>query len=122
MSIENLLDHKCDIYHINSTNEPGKYGLPSNKEFSFGEVPDIVDCPCHFNLKSGGSENVSQSEPQNLLSHRTGLVLPIGTDVQFNDKIIHKETGLEYTAEHPKNIRGHHIKVMVYRTVIQEDI
>lgn len=122
MSIEKLLDHKCDIYHLSSNIEPGKYGLPSNQGFSYGEVPDIVDCPCHFSLKSGGSENVSQSEPQNRLSHKTALTLPIGIDVRFNDKIIDKETGLEYTAEQPKNIRGHHIKVMVYRTVIQEEI
>ena len=41
------------------------------------------------------------------------LTLPAGTDVRLNDKIIDCNTGFEYTAEQPRNIRGHHIFVYV---------
>ena len=41
------------------------------------------------------------------------LTLPAGTDVRWNDKIIDCNTGFEYTAEQPRNIRGHHIFVYV---------
>lgn len=41
------------------------------------------------------------------------LTLPIGTDVRLNDKIIDCETKLEYTAEQPVNVRGHHLFVYI---------
>ena len=116
----NLLDHKCDIYHLKKEEKAGKYGLPSSKKFSYCETPNLEDIPCHFNVKNMGSESMRQLEPQNTLAHRTSLVLPIGTDIRTNDKVVDKATGLEYTAEVPRNIRGHHIKVMVFRTVVQE--
>jgi hypothetical protein len=118
MSFERLLNHKCDIYHLIST-DSSKYGLPSETEYSYPEAPDLIDVPCHFNIKNG-SDSISQSEPQNNLYHTTTLILPFGTDIRINDKVIDKETGLEYTAEVPRNIRGHHIKVKVYRKTIQE--
>jgi hypothetical protein len=44
------------------------------------------------------------------------LTLPTGTDVRINDKIVDCSTGLEYTAEQPRDIRGHHIFVYIKKT------
>jgi hypothetical protein len=44
------------------------------------------------------------------------LTLPAGTDVQLNDKIVDCATGLEYTAEQPVNVRGHHTFVYIKKT------
>ena len=48
------------------------------------------------------------------------LTLPIGTDVRLNDKIVDCDTGLEYTAEQPVNVRGHHLFVYLKRKNGQE--
>jgi hypothetical protein len=37
------------------------------------------------------------------------LTLPIGADIRLNDKIVDCKTGLEYTAEQPVDVRGHHL-------------
>ena len=50
------------------------------------------------------------------------LTLPAGTDVRLNDKIVSSETGLEYTAGQPRNIRGHHMTVKIYRTAQQRPL
>jgi len=41
------------------------------------------------------------------------LTLPAGTDVRLNDKIVDCATGLEYTAEQPIDVRGHHTFVYI---------
>ena len=46
--------------------------------------------------------------------------MSIGTDIRINDKVVDCETGLEYTAERPRNIRDHHIFVYIKRTKEQE--
>ena len=50
------------------------------------------------------------------------LTLPAGTDIRLNDKIVSSETGLEYTAGQPRNIRGHHMTVKIYRTAQQRPL
>jgi hypothetical protein len=44
---------------------------------------------------------------------RIKLTLPLGVDIRTNDKIVHRETGLEYTAENPINVRNHHLFVYI---------
>lgn len=44
---------------------------------------------------------------------RIKLTLPAETDIRLNDRIVDCKTKLEYTAEQPVNIRGHHIFVYV---------
>lgn len=112
MSLENLLNHICNIYHIQEEQASPGYSLPSSPSFSYPEEPDISEQACHFGVRSQ-SVTVTQTAPANLMDAKIKLTLPIGTDVRLNDKIVDCMTGLEYTAEQPVNIRGHHIFVYI---------
>lgn len=114
MAIEDFFDHKCDIYHLIGTVQKRGYGLPDNQEYKYSTQPDIKEQPCHFSVKSG-NVTIIQKEPQRDLEGRQKLTLPIGTDIRINDRIVDCATGCEYEAEVPRNIRGHHISVMVHR-------
>jgi hypothetical protein len=124
MSFSAMLNHKCDVYHIVKTDKSPGYGLPSSPSFSYPETPDIQDLPCHFNIKSGGllTNSIQQTEPYAVLDGSIKLVLPFGSDIRLNDKIINRENGLEYTAGVPVNVRGHHMYVMLRRTDEQQPI
>lgn len=121
MSLENLLDHFCDIYHIQEGEDSPGYNLPSAPSFSYSETPDIVGQRCHFGVKSQ-SVTITQSEPANLMEAKIKLTLPMGTDIRLNDRIVDCSTGFEYTAEQPRNIRNHHIFVYVKRTEKQKPL
>ena len=112
MSFEMLLDHVCDIYHIQEEQESPGYGLAASPSFSYREEPDISEQACHFGVKSQ-SVTITQTAPANLMEAKIKLTLPAGTDVRLNDKIVDCETGLEYTAEQQRNIRGHHVFVFI---------
>lgn len=112
MSLENLLNHTCDIYHIIGGEKTPGYGLPSSPSFSYPEEPDISGQACHFGVRSA-SITIAQTAPVNLMDARIKLTLPIGTDVRLNDKIVDCETGQEYTAERPINVRNHHLFVYI---------
>ena len=119
--IEDFFDHTCDIYHLQrTTGEPG-YGLPAMDNFLYPAKADIEGQQCHFGVKSSNVVLV-QAEPQRDLEGKTKLTLPAGTDIRINDKIIDCDTGLEYTAEQPKNIRGHHMTVLIQRMSDQQAI
>lgn len=120
MSFNGLLNHSCDIYHMVRTDKSPGYGLPSSPSFSYPEAPDIAAVPCHFGTK-GGAMAVIRNE-QAMLEARIKLALPAGTDIRVNDKIVDCDTRYEYTAEIPRNIRGHHITVFVCRTAQQEPL
>lgn len=119
MSLGNFLDHKCDIYHLKKFKSTVGYGLSDTVSFDYGDVPDLKNVICHFGVESLDS-SVEHKNPQNILTERIKLTLPIGTDIRINDKVVDCETGLEYTAERPRNIRGHHIFVYIKRTKEQE--
>lgn len=119
MSLDNLLDHKCDIYHLKKSKSTVGYGLSDTVSFDYGDIPDLKNVICHFGVESLDS-SVEQKNPQNILTERIKLTLSIGTDIRINDKVVDCETGLEYTAERPRNIRGHHIFVYIKRTKEQE--
>lgn len=112
MSLENLLDHTCDIYHVIEEGKSPGYSLPASPSFSYPKEPDISGVICHFGVRSS-TVTVTQTEPANIMDAKIKLTLPAGTDVRLNDKIIDCNTGFEYTAEQPRNIRGHHIFVYV---------
>lgn len=119
MSIENLLDHKCDIYHLRKTESSPGYGLPSSPSFDYPDKPDEKQIICHFGIESLEAD-VEQKQPQNVLNEKIKLTLPIGTNVLINDKIVDCNSGFEYTAQRPRNIRGHHIFVYIKRIKEQE--
>lgn len=123
MSFNKLLNHTCDIYHLQKTSASPGFGLKESPSFSYPDEPDINASRCHFN--SGGtvgSTNINQKEPQNIFSSRVKVNFPKGTDIRVNDKIIHLETGYEYTAEAPTQIRNHHITAILKRTNEQEPL
>lgn len=119
MSFDGLLNHKCDIYHLVKSDVTVGYGLPSSPAFDYPIEPDEPEISCHFGIESLDSE-VAQKNPQNVLREKIKLTLPIGTDIRINDKVVDCATGLEYTAERPRNIREHHLFVYVHRVKEQE--
>lgn len=112
MSLDELLDHKCDIYHILKSEVSPGWGLPVSPSFGYPESPDISSVTCHFGVRSQ-SVALVQTDPVNLMEASIKLTLPAGTDIRMHDKIVNCETGLEYTAELPRNIRGHHLFVWI---------
>lgn len=121
--IEDLFDHECKIFHVQTTSSSPGYGLPtgSDVKYGYGSTPDIAKVSCHFGVKNSNI-TIVQGEPQNDMDARIKLTLPIGTDVRLNDKIVSLETGLEYTAEQPRNIRDHHIIVYIKRMEKQKPL
>lgn len=115
MSLENLLNHLCDIYHIQEGNSSPGFGLPSSPSFSYLPEPDIHEQKCHFGVRSQ-SVTITQTAPANLMDAKIKLTLPAGTDVRRGDKIVDCTTGLEYTAEQPIDVRGHHTFVYIKKT------
>ena len=113
--IEDFFDHTCDIYHAQDDPKSPGYGLPAAPCFKYGGTPDAAGVICHFGIRNS-SVTVTQQQPQNELTARIKLALPIGTDIRLNDKIVNCEDGLAYTAELPRNIRNHHLIVYIKRT------
>lgn len=112
MSIESLLDGKCDIYHMQKKDKGMGYGIKTHA-FNYPKEPDEKNVDCHFNVNA--SANLTQTEAGNEYISIGKLQLPIGTDIRVNDKVVDRSNGLIYTAELPRNIREHHIAVTIQR-------
>ena len=108
--IEDFFNHRCDIYHIIEQGASPGYKLP-----------DLSAVACHYCVKSN-TVNIVQGEPAAAMDARIKLVLPIGTDIRLNDRIVNCDTGYEYTAEIPQNIQNHHIYVYIKRTERQRPL
>lgn len=121
MAFKTLLDHTCDIYHIQRSDTSPGYDLPSSPSFNYPKQPDLAAVPCHFGV-THSTVAVVQADPQANLEAKLKLALPAGTDVRLNDKIVDCTSGYEYTAEVPRNIRGHHVTVLLHRTGQQEPL
>lgn len=117
MGFSDFLKHSCDIYHIQKADVSPGFDLPPSPTFSYPGEPDLKSVPCHFHT---GGTTITQTAPQAKYSASIKLALPAGTDIRINDKIVDCDSGYEYTAEIPRDIRGHHITVMVHRTAQQE--
>ncbi|GJN64891.1 DUF3599 family protein [Faecalibacterium gallinarum] len=113
MAIEDLFNHRCSIYHLREeTTSPG-WGLPGQTEYSYPDTPDLSGVPCHFNV--GASTELAQESPFTTYLYTGKLNLPAGTDVRINDKIVNEASGLDFTAQEPQDIRGHHVTVTIQR-------
>ena len=121
MSLQNLMNHTCDVYHIVKESASPGFGLPGSPVFSYPDTPDIAGQICHFNVK-GNQKIVQQTEPAAVYNDRVKLVYPLGTDIRLNDKIVNTANGLTYSAEMPVQIRDHHMFVMLRRTTEQEKL
>lgn len=112
MSLEALLNHTCDIYHLYEGRDSPGYGLPSSPIFDYAPDPDIEGQICHFGVHSA-SISISNTEPISIEDARVKLTLPLGVDIRLNDKVVNCATGEEYLAERPINIRDHHLYVYI---------
>ena len=123
MSIEQLFDHRCDIYHLlKDENSPG-YNLPSSPSFRYPPETHQNGVKCHFTIKAGNNTSMAQNEPQNEFTARTKLNLPVGTDIRLHDKVVDCDTKLAYTVvSPPRNIRGNHIIADIERTREQKPL
>ena len=119
--LSDFFDHTCDIYHLQSEDASPGFNLPASPAFSYPKAPDEASVSCHFGVKSA-TVTVTQTEPANMLDTKIKLTLPVGTDIRLNDKIVWKDTGLIFTAELPRNIRGHHKFVYVKRVEAQRPL
>lgn len=119
--IEDFFDHKCDIYHIREEQKSPGYGLPTSPNHSYEQEPDIKALSCHFGIRTM-SVNIHQTAPINIMDDKTKLTLPKGTDIRLNDRIVNCDTGDEYIADEPHNIRGHHIFVRISKKDRQRDL
>ena len=118
MAWEEFLNHTCDLYHVISTDTSPGYSLPASPLHSYPDKPDEESVPCHFAQGgSGGTVNTMvQRLPEHDYEDRIKLVLPFGTDVRLNDKVVDHRTGHIYYAEIPRIVHGnHHIYVYVKR-------
>lgn len=112
MAIEDLFDHRCSIYHLGEHEVDKGYGIVTT-EYGYGETPDLEHIPCHFNVNA--SAQMVQQEPMNTYLYTGKLNLPAGTDIRLNDKVVNEDNGIEFTAQIPQDIRGHHMTVTVQR-------
>ena len=121
MAFEDFLDHHCDIYHLDEHSFSPNPALKASISHSYNDIPDIINQQCHFGVKNM-SLAVNQTEPFNLLEGKIKLKLPFGVDVRLNDKIVECSTGMEFTAETPRHIRGHHTFVYIKRNDLQKPL
>lgn len=112
MSYDNLLNHRCAIYHMKKNEKNLGYGITAGN-FIYPKEPDLMDIPCHFNVSDTGT--LEQTEDANEYTVVGKMNLPYGTDVRLNDKIIDLDSDITYYAELPRNIRDHHIIVQIQR-------
>ncbi|MFR0871302.1 MAG: DUF3599 family protein [Oscillospiraceae bacterium] len=119
MAIEDFFDHRCSIYQKFSRRARARLRAPGS-QVQVPQTAGLEEVPCHFGVRS--VHPIAQQQPQNDMDSDIKLTLPAGTDIRLNDKIVSSETGLEYTAGQPRNIRGHHMTVKIYRTAQQRPL
>lgn len=119
--LNDFFDHTCNIYHLQETAATPGYNLPTSPAFSYPSKADEEGIPCHFGVKAA-TVTATQTEPANMLDAKIKLTLPVGTDIRLNDRIVWTETGLHFTAELPRNIRGHHKFVYIKRVETQRPL
>ena len=113
MGFEDLLDHKCNVYHVNSDETSLGFGVET-KEFTYSDKPDIENVDCHFNTNR--TDSLQQTDNANVYTVNGKVNFALGTDIRVNDKIVDLSNGLEYICEIPKQIRNHHLIAIVHRT------
>ena len=111
---DDFLNHKCDIYHLETEKVEAGYGTRTGDTKTAQETAE-VGVPCHFHRKNN-TLRIVQSEPHSEVDGEVKLSLPAGTDIRKNDRVFDYETGIFYRAGLPKLIHGdHHIIVTITR-------
>jgi len=113
---ENLLNHRCDIYHAVLSSVKIGYGINAARVMGCPDKPDITDVRCHFHINVNDNLRVMQEEPYPCLEGVIKLTLPFGTKIHENDYVRSRETGYLYRAEVPRAVHGdHHLIVNLRR-------
>ena len=55
MAFEDLLDHRCDIYHMVKGEKDMGFAIKQTG-FSYPKVPDVEDVACHFNVNANAED------------------------------------------------------------------
>lgn len=114
MSYQQMLIHRCDIYHETAQPPPaGRFGIPADKlqpVFSYPNTPDEENVPCYFTEKT---QQLIQEEPDQTVYHSFLVHFPFSADIRLNDKIIWQHNS--YILKLPKKIRHHHWEVIAVR-------
>lgn len=111
MSYEDLLTDRCDIYHIQTSAGPGRFGVPGAPKLEYSPVPDAADVPCLFVEKG---QTINQAEPNNEILHSFLVHFLQDVDIRVNDKVVWN--GVELVLQVPRDLRGHHWEVTAIRS------
>ncbi|HGO9410855.1 TPA: DUF3599 family protein [Bacillus cereus] len=122
MSLQGMFIHECDIYHLQKTVQPGKYGQPGETVYSYDEIPNITEVDCYFaeNVATAAPDTI-QSSPNQLNTEQIKVLFMPSTDVRHNDKVIRKNTNVTYYIRnpfpvvHPLTGEVNHIKAIAER-------
>lgn len=109
MSINNLFDHSCNIYHQIIQEKELEYGLKSSNVYTYENEVSEKYIPCHF--KNINDQRITQKEAFYASYDDIKVILPFGTNVVLNDKIVNAQTNEQYIAGFPINYRNSHIIV-----------
>ncbi|MGX5627337.1 DUF3599 family protein [Bacillus cereus] len=102
MSLQEMMVHECDIYHLQKETKPGKYGQPGEEVYSYSDTPDIAGQSCYFAENVAiARPNAIQSAPNQLNEQHTRVLFMPGTDIKHNDKVIKKNTNVVYYIRNP---------------------
>ncbi|MGX5574117.1 DUF3599 family protein [Bacillus toyonensis] len=122
MSLQGMFVHQCDIYHLQKTEQPGKYGQPGETIYSYNEIPEIAGQSCYFaeNVATARPDTI-QSAPNQLNTEGIRVLFMPGTDIKHNDKVVKKNTNVTYYIRnpfpvvHPLTGEVYHIKAIAER-------
>lgn len=87
MSLQGMMVHECDIYHLQKETKPGKYGQPGEEVYSYKDTPDIAEQGCYF---IEGTTASIQSVPNQVNNQEIRVLFMPDADVKHNDKAIKK--------------------------------
>lgn len=110
MSYRSLLSHSCNIYKRETSTSQGSYGVPGEEVTTYPENPTYSDVPCYFGSKGINYYDVAPG----VEIEETWLVhfLP-NVDISYADRV--EWEGVMYEARKPRNIRNHHLEVIVVK-------
>lgn len=117
MSVESLMIHRCDVYHLDTSATTGAYGIPAvhqQPKHSYTATPDIATVRCYFERRDV-SNGFNRAEPYTTTSEMYTVFFLAGTDIRTSDKVVWN--GVAYKLTHPEDIRGHHIECIAERLV-----
>ncbi|WP_242255032.1 DUF3599 family protein [Bacillus cereus group sp. BfR-BA-01379] len=105
MSLQGMMVHECDIYHLQKETKPGKFGQPGEEVYLYKDTPDIAEQSCYF---IEGTTASIQSVPNQLNSQEIRVLFMPDADVKHNDKVIKKDTNVTYYVRNPFPVKNPH--------------